>query len=134
MSAAATWDRGASSACPAPERARPPRRHLRLVATGDDVGNGRGDLHLRRRGRLLLTLLAAAAVVTIAVVLASGRVSGDVMDHTVVVPAGATLSQVAAKEMPSLPLGEAVVRIQLANALSSLDVHAGQILEIPRAG
>lgn len=50
---------------------------------------------------------------------------------TVTVEPGQTLSEIAATTMPGLPLDRAVVEIQLANALSSMHVQAGQTLVIP---
>ena len=47
---------------------------------------------------------------------------------------GQTLSEVAAEQLPDLPLAEGVARLQLANHLSSTQVHAGQTLLIPAAG
>ena len=54
--------------------------------------------------------------------------------HTVTVEAGQTLSSIAARELPDMPVREGVARLQLANGLSSSDVHAGQVLQIPAHG
>ena len=54
--------------------------------------------------------------------------------HTVTVQAGQTLSAIAAHELPEMPVREGVARLQLANGLSSSEVHAGQVLQIPAHG
>jgi hypothetical protein len=41
---------------------------------------------------------------------------------------------VAARELPQLPVADAVARIQVANDLASAQVHAGQSLLIPHVG
>ena len=57
-----------------------------------------------------------------------------VPQHTVTVDAGQTLSSIATNELPDLPVREGVAQIQLANGLSSTDVHVGQVLQIPAIG
>jgi LysM repeat protein len=52
----------------------------------------------------------------------------------VTVESGQTLSAIASLEMPGTPVREGVARIQLANGLSSSDVHVGQVLQIPAEG
>jgi LysM repeat protein len=47
------------------------------------------------------------------------------------VQSGQTLSEIAATQLPDLPVAEAVAQIQLANDLASDQVHAGQTLRIP---
>ncbi len=64
----------------------------------------------------------------------AGGASATAIDHATTVAEGQTLSHIAATELPSLPVGEAVAQIQLANNLSSAHVHAGQVLVIPTAG
>jgi hypothetical protein len=54
--------------------------------------------------------------------------------RSVTVEGGQTMSAIAARELPDLPVPEGVARIQLANRLSSSDVHAGQVLRIPAGG
>lgn len=118
---------------------RPVRRsHLRLVGR-DEVpamaiapSQGGDQLRLTRRGRLAITLtvatlLALAVTVLLGTVLSAGAASGE----TLVVQPGQTLSEIAATELPWLPLDRGVVQIQLANDLSTLHVQAGQELEIP---
>jgi predicted Zn-dependent protease len=80
---------------------------------------------LTRRGRLVITLVATVAVAT------SVDAAAPQIDHATTVSAGQTLSQVAATQLPSLPINNAVARIQLVNGLSTSQVHAGQLLLIP---
>lgn len=111
-----------------PLRTNGPR--LRLV--GPDERVGAPAIRLTRRGRLVGTLLAAIAVATLAVVLATSvDAAAPQIDHATTVLSGQTLSEVAATQLPSLPINNAVARIQLANGLSSSQVHAGQSLLIP---
>jgi hypothetical protein len=90
-------------------------------------------IRLTRRGRLVMTLMAAVAVTILALALANSvGAAGPQIDHATTVSAGQTLSEVAATQLPSLPIDNAVARIQLANGLSSSQVHAGQLLLIPK--
>ena len=87
---------------------------------------------LARRGRLLITLLISATALAMAVGFASSVSSnGPQIDHATTVFAGQTLSEVAAAQLPGLSINEAVAQIQLANGLSTTQVHAGQSLLIP---
>ena len=47
---------------------------------------------------------------------------------------GQTLSEIASTQLPGLPVADAVARIQVANDLTSDQVHAGQTLLIPSIG
>jgi hypothetical protein len=121
---------------------RPP---LRLVASDGGLSPhgrlGRGErvpaqelpaFRLTRRGRLVITLMATLAVTTLALMLATTvDAVAPQIDHATTVLAGQTLSEVAARQLPSLSIQNAVARIQLANDLNSLQVHAGQSLLIP---
>lgn len=122
------------------EVSRSPRRnHLRLVTPGELAPSeatpsmGRGEaLRLTRRGRLAITLAAATVLVlTLAAALGMfpAAASGG---HNVVVQPGQTLSHLAVTELPELPMDRAIVAIQVANDLNSLDVQAGTELTIPR--
>ena len=51
--------------------------------------------------------------------------------RVVVVQAGQTLSEIAVRELPDLPMGTAGAEIQIANKLNTSHVHAGQQLVIP---
>jgi hypothetical protein len=77
--------------------------------------------------------MAAVAVAALAVALANSvGAAGAQIDHATTVLAGQTLSEVAATQLPSLPIHNAVARIQLANGLNTSQVHAGQVLLIPK--
>jgi len=87
---------------------------------------------INRRGRLLVTLTVLAAATTLGLMVATSvMASGPQIDHATTVSAGQTLSEVAAAQLPGLPINEAVARIQLANDLNTSQVHAGQSLLIP---
>lgn len=110
------------------------RARLRLVGPGEGISApARPAIRLNRRGRLLITLTVAAAVLSLTVVLTAASVSTTVpqIDHATTVSVGQTLSDVAAAQLPSLPINEAVARLQLANGLNTSQVHAGQSLLIP---
>jgi len=126
MSAAVAWDL-------APASTRP---QLRLVPTGDAVVcRPAPRMRLTRRGRLSITLSVLAVVTWVAFLLAPGpSVQGLTIDHAVTVSAGQTLSEVAQAQLPKLPVNQGIVQIQVANNLSTTDVHAGQSLLIPRVG
>ena len=127
MSAALAWD-----LAPAPVRmpSRTARPQLRLVGPGERTFVPATSL--TRRGRLLITVMVSAAALTLVLVLAtSGSAAAPQIDHATTVGAGQTLSEVAAAQLPSLPINEAVARIQLANGLNTSQVQAGQSLLIP---
>ena len=95
MSAAVAWDLTSGG------RAARPR--LRLVPTGPDVRPT--HLRLNRRGRLAVTVVVLAAVLTVTVVLAAGSGAAEpVPQRTATVTAGQTLSEVAAAQLPDLPI------------------------------
>ncbi len=127
MSAAAAWDG-------APLGVRPSRPLLHLVPTGRDASAAKPDLRISRFGRLLVTIAAVVVAAVLAVTLLGVAAAGASIDHTVTVRAGQTLSEVASAELPQLPVAEGVVNIQLANDLSTSQVHAGQELAIPAVG
>lgn len=108
------------------------RPQLRLVPTGERASAP--PIRLTRLGRLLRTAAALAILLLFAVTAGNALAAGQVRAHTVTVESGQTLSQIAARDMPSLPTKEAVARLQLANGLSSSDVHAGQVLQVPATG
>ena len=125
MSAAVAWDLSS--------RGQSARPQLRLVPTGRDVRPA--HLRLNRRGRLAVTVVVLAAVLTLTVVLAAGSGAAEpVVQSTATVTAGQTLSEVAAAQLPDLPIAEGVARLQLANHLESTQIHAGQRLLVPAAG
>lgn len=119
-----------------PERPPAPSRpRLRLVPTGADVEADAGSVRLSRRGRLVRTAGAIALVGALGWGVGTAMAAGAIAPvHTVTVDAGQTLSSIAARGLPEMPVREGVARLQLANGLSSSDVHAGQILQIPAHG
>lgn len=132
MSAAVAWD-----IAPAPVRmpVRSVRPQLVSVPTGEDVViRPAAPLRLTRAGRLAITMTVVVVGVVLAISLLSGGASAAVIDHSTTVQAGQTLSEVAATQLPQLPINEAVAQIQIANDLAGSDVHAGQTLLIPAAG
>lgn len=87
-------------------------------------------LRLTRRGRLALT--STVAFVVAGLLMSMIGVLGPAGATTsVVVEPGMTLSQIAAEELPDLPLDRAITDIQRANRLSTTSIAAGQELLIP---
>ncbi len=134
MSAAVAWGGAPEREAPDghrrhPGTTRPGRPHLVLVPTGEAVPS-RSGLRVTRAGRLVLTLgvLVAAAALTTALLSGGG---GPVIDHSVTVAPGQTLSEVAAVELPDVPVAEGVARLQLVNDLPSAQVSAGEDILIP---
>lgn len=112
------------------------RPRLVLVPTGADaVGLARTAprpaLRMTRRGRLAVAFLVALVVGAAAVIAGGGFASATGEARTVTVHAGQTLSEVAAASLPELTISDAIVEIQIANSLSTDQVHAGQTLRIP---
>lgn len=106
---------------------------LRLVSSDE---RALGSVHLAaratRRGRLVLTLMAILAVVVLALMVATSVDAAEPeIDHATTVLTGQTLSEVAAAQLPTLPIPDAVARIQLVNAMNTSEVQAGQVLLIP---
>ena len=125
---------GAAVQHTAPTVDRPTRPDLRLVPTGAELEATRPALRISRFGRVLCTLaVLVVAMVLAATLLAAGSANAST-DHTVSVEAGQTLSELAARELPQVPVAEGVAQIQLANGLSTSQVHAGQQLRIPAIG
>lgn len=109
-----------------------PRRHLTLVPTGDEFAAS--GLQLTRRGRLAITLVVLALAVIAAVVGVNRAFAAPAAAAplaTVTVASGDTLSAIAAREMPGLPIREAVQRLQIANNLNSAAISAGASIVIP---
>jgi LysM repeat protein len=113
------------------------RAHLVLLPTGRDaVREARAvrpqpPLRLTRFGRLVVGLLIATAFAVLGVGLAGQLASASSAPRPVTVVSGDTLSEIAARELPGLPIADAVIEIQLANGLSSSQIHAGQTLLVP---
>jgi len=123
----------------APIIERPDRRaHLVLVPTGPDVVRARRaaratepPLRLTRLGRLVVAVIIATAIAVLGVGLAGQLATASSAPRAVTVVAGDTLSEIAARELPGLPIAEGVIEIQLANGLSTAQISAGQALVIP---
>ena len=130
MSAAVAWE-----LAPTPGRmpSRTVRPELRLVLPGERaMAPVRVATRINRRGRLLVTLTVLAAALSLGLMLATSvMASGPEIDHATTVSAGQTLSEVAAAQLPGVPINEGVARIQLANGLNTSQVQAGQSLLIP---
>lgn len=132
MSAITAWE------TPAP--VMPRRRHLRSVPTGEGVMPTRTyvrrRLRLTRRGRLLITcsILAGLLLGGFGVMRALAAPPAGSALPTVTVTSGQTLSEVAHRALPQLPITEAVAQMQIANQMNTLQVHAGQTLRIPKVG
>lgn len=118
----------------APMRERPVRDEVRpqLRLVRDDEVAQPVRLRLTARGRLVRTLAVFGALSLLAL-MAWARLTAPVLPptHAVTVESGQTLTQIAAEELPMVPLQAAVVRIQSANGLNSTAVVAGQDLIIP---
>jgi hypothetical protein len=136
MSAAVAWDIAtAPVAAPGRLPGRPVRPSLTSVPCGEAaVARPAAPVRITRAGRLAVTLTVAVALAVLALVLFPGGASGTVIDPSTTVQSGQTLSEVAARELPQLPVADAVARIQVANDLASAQVHAGQSLLIPHVG
>lgn len=129
MSAAVAWD---VAPAPTPAQVRATRPQLVSVPCGEAVpAVPLAPLRLTRAGRLAITLTILVAAVVASIALLSGGASATVIDHSTTVQAGQTLSEVAAQQLPGLPVADAVARIQVANDLTSSEVHVGQSLLIP---
>ena len=112
----------------------PTRPDLRLVPTGADLDAARPTLRVSRFGRVLCTLVVLVVAMVLAATLLGAGSANASIDHIVSVGAGQTLSEVATRELPRIPVAEGVAQIQLANGLSTSQVHAGQQLRIPAIG
>ena len=132
MSAAVAWD---VSTAPVRVPVRPTRPRLTSVPCGPDVvERPAAPLRITRAGRLLITTTVLVALVALAVAFFSGGASATASGHSTTVRQGQTLSEIATTQLPGLPVADAVARIQVANDLTSDQVHAGQTLLIPAIG
>lgn len=119
-----------------PQTTQPPARpHLVLVPTGREAVRAaraaQPPLRLTRFGRLVVSILVAAVVSLLAVGLAGQLASASSGSHTVTVTSGQTLSGIAARELPQLSVADGVVELQVANSLSTTEIHVGQQLVVP---
>lgn len=108
---------------------------LRLVPTGRQAAEAarveRPRLRLTRFGRLTVTVVTLAVVIALGVGLTGQLASAALEGRPVTVESGQTLSEIAARELPDVPVRDGVVSLQLANGLSTDQVHAGQRLLVP---
>lgn len=116
-----------------PGRAARRPSHLRLVEPSAPTAarqTRRRAMRITRRGRLALT---SSLTLVVALVVASviGLLGPAGATTSVVVEPGMTLSQIAAEQLPDVPLSQAIVDIQQVNRLSTTSVAAGQELVIP---
>ena len=111
--------------------AAPRRPHLVVLPGGGQQVAATGGVHLTRRGRLALVVLVLALAAVLGMVGLRGAGAAE-PPRTVTVEAGQTLSEVAAAELPTMSISEGILAIQLANAMSTAQVSAGQELVIPR--
>lgn len=112
------------------------RPHLVLVPTGPGAHGfaqaaPSGPLRLTRRGRLVLALLVLLLMAAAGLGVTTAFAAAPAPSHTITVEAGQTLSEIALAELPGVALSDAIIEIQLANTLSTDQVHAGQRLTIP---
>ncbi len=109
----------------------PRRPHLVVLPGGGQQVAATSGVRLTRRGRLALVALVVALAAVLGMVGLRGAGAAE-PPRTVTVEAGQTLSEVAAAELPSMSISEGILAIQLANAMSTAQVSAGQELVIPR--
>lgn len=113
----------------APAQRRP---HLVVLPGGAGQSAPAGPVRITRRGRLALLGLAVALVVAVGLMGMRGAGAAEPL-RTVTVPAGQTLSEIAAAQLPDLSISQGILAIQIANKMSTAQVSAGQQLVIPRS-
>lgn len=119
-----------------PTRPVPARRPRLVVLEGGATGGrearaAQPALRITRRGRLVLLVLATLALAAALGLRGLGGAGAVEPAHTVSVSPGQTLSEIAARELPSMSISDGIVAIQLANGLSTAQVRAGQQLVVP---
>lgn len=127
--AAGAGSRAAAGAAAGTGARRATGGHLRLV-DADERRPQAAPLRITRRGRLAVTATVALVLVLALASLLSALSPAGAATAVVVEP-GMTLSQIAAEQLPELPLDRAMVDIQRANRLSTTDIAVGQELVIP---
>jgi hypothetical protein len=97
-----------------------------------------GPLHLTRRGRLVVTVLALVLILGMALGTAGRVAAGSPAQapalEAVVVQPGQSLWGFAAQALPGIDTREAVLRIRELNALEGARanvIHPGQVLLVP---
>lgn len=112
-----------------------PTPRLVLVPTGAAavraLRQSRPSMRLTRFGGLVVLLLLALALGGIVAAVTSSVSSGLPEARAITVEAGETLSQIATRELPGVPLADGLVELQLLNELPTSQLHAGQTLRIP---
>ncbi|MBR7744339.1 LysM peptidoglycan-binding domain-containing protein [Phycicoccus sp. BSK3Z-2] len=126
MSAIA-WEPADRYVVPAPRRPR-----LTVVPHPAPAVAPSGAVRLTARGRLVLLVLAALLVASVLGFRGLGGADAAQAEQVVTVSPGQTLSEIAAAELPSMTISQGIVAIQVANAMSTAQVSAGQELVIPR--
>ena len=115
-----------------------------MVVSRRQAGRSRTPIRLTRRGRAVVACLLVTGL-TVTALLISLLVSGGAQAtnhgqpragyqgmHQIVVRAGQTLWSIAASAEPSADTRVVVQEIMTANALTSADIGAGQLLWVPR--
>ena len=108
-----------------------PATRPRLVLVPQPALEPEPTYRLTRRGRLVVALLVAVMLSALVLAFAGQLASAAGPTRSVTVGGGQTLSEIAARELPQLPITAGIVELQLANNLSTSQVHAGQTLVIP---
>jgi LysM repeat protein len=88
-------------------------------------------MRLTRFGRLVVSILVAAALLLLVTGLAGSLASASGEVEQITVRAGQTLSGIAVEYLPELSVRDAVVELQIFNSLSTDQIHIGQTLRIP---
>jgi len=93
------------------------------------------QIHLTRRGRLVVTALALLMILALGMGTAGRVAAGSTAQapalESVVVQPGQSLWRFAATSMPGTDTREAVVRIRELNGLAGSVIRPGQVLLIP---
>lgn len=81
-----------------------------------------------------MTLASVALLALVLSAVAARIATGPAVqvDHATTVRPGQSLSEVAAEQLPGVPLRESVPALQVANGMSTTAVAAGQALLVPR--
>ncbi len=129
-----TWCEVRGSCATVPLAEPSPAPVIRLPARPRARAKGRsGRFVLTRRGRLARTLAVtfAAALLVLSLMARLGDPGPLVTARIATVAPGQTLGDVAAAELPGLPLPEAVRMLRVFNELPGVTVRPGQSLRIP---
>lgn len=137
MSAVAAWERPLTLRHRAPRLqvvdAGPPTWSRFLAGRHDSPAHARTDprtVRVTARGRLAATL-GVFAVVAFAVLGWREQAAASTDARTVVVVQGQSLTDIAQRELSSIPVPDAIARIRYANQMNSTDLRAGQLVLVP---